>query len=57
MFNRLLYNVAVCPWPLDGPKHGCTIPGTDNEQADTSLNQVINHPPFKLLIGWVDGSE
>jgi len=39
MYNRVLYNVAVCPWALNGPKSGCTIPGTDNGQADTGLNQ------------------
>jgi hypothetical protein len=50
MYNRILYNVAVCPWALSGPKFGCTVPGTDNDQADTSLNQAgiwglssINH--------------
>ena len=40
MYNRILYNVAVCPWALSGPKFGCTVPGTDNDQADTSLNQA-----------------
>ena len=27
MFNRINYNVGVCPWSKDGPKGGCTIPG------------------------------
>ena len=40
MYNRILYNVAVCPWALSGPKFGCTVPGTGNDQADTSLNQA-----------------
>ena len=50
MYNRFEYNVAICPWKLAGSKYGCTIPGTDNGQADTSLNQaglwaksVVNH--------------
>lgn len=38
--NRLLYNVAICPWSREGPKRGCTVPGTDNNEADTSLNQA-----------------
>ena len=38
--GSILYNVAVCPWALSGPKFGCTVPGTDNDQADTSLNQA-----------------
>ena len=40
MNNRVLHNVVVCPWPRLGPKRGCTVPGTDNAEADTSLNQV-----------------
>ena len=50
MYNRFLYNVAICPHALKGAKHGCTIPGTDDAQADTALNQAglwglgsINH--------------
>jgi hypothetical protein len=39
MNNRILYNVIVCPWPYESAKGGCSIPGTDNDQADTSLNQ------------------
>lgn len=39
MYNRILYNVAICPWAKSGEKRGCTIPGTDNDQADTTLNQ------------------
>lgn len=27
MYNRVLYNVAVCPWAKSGEKRGCTIPG------------------------------
>lgn len=35
------YNMHICPWPLnDVTKHGCSIPGTDNSQADTSANQA-----------------
>jgi hypothetical protein len=41
MLNSLEYNVAICPWNLNDPdKWGCTIPGTSNGQADTSLNQA-----------------
>jgi hypothetical protein len=41
MFNHISYNVAICPWPLwTGGKRGCTIPGTDNDQSDTSANQA-----------------
>ena len=40
MYNRLLYNVAICPWPFQGPKGGCTVPGTDNPTADTADNQA-----------------
>eukprot|EP01097_Dermamoeba_algensis_P002778 TRINITY_DN2100_c0_g1_i1.p1 TRINITY_DN2100_c0_g1~~TRINITY_DN2100_c0_g1_i1.p1 ORF type:complete len:1249 (-),score=295.24 TRINITY_DN2100_c0_g1_i1:103-3849(-) len=40
MNNQILYNVMICPWSLNGDREGCTIPGTDNEQADTSLNQA-----------------
>ena len=40
-YNRLLYNVAICPWSFDSKtKHGCTVPGTDNGEGDTSLNQA-----------------
>lgn len=27
MYNQILYNVGICPWPLYGEKRGCTIPG------------------------------
>ncbi|KAK3268715.1 hypothetical protein CYMTET_22797 [Cymbomonas tetramitiformis] len=40
LYNRFAYNVALCPFALEGPLHGCTIPGTDNGEADTSLNQA-----------------
>ena len=40
MYNDIMYNVVICPFPLDNPQlHGCTIPGTTNDQADTSINQ------------------
>ena len=40
MWNRLEYNVAICPFPFhDKVYHGCTVPGTSNVQADSSLNQ------------------
>lgn len=28
MYNNVLYNVVICPWALDGPKGGCSVPGT-----------------------------
>ena len=40
MDNRVMYNVAICPWAREGPQRGCTIPGTDNSEADTSDNQA-----------------
>lgn len=40
MENRLLHNVAICPHARLGPMRGCTVPGTDNSEADTSLNQA-----------------
>ncbi|CAF4949646.1 unnamed protein product, partial [Rotaria sp. Silwood1] len=40
MYNRIFYNVGICPWAKSGEKRGCTIPGTDNDQADTTLNQA-----------------
>ena len=54
MFNRFEYNVAVCPWPLSDPtKWGCTIPGTANGQADTSLNQagIWSLSPMQTMLG------
>lgn len=39
--NRIMYNVVVCPWSLaQSPFHGCTIPGTNNAESDTPLNQA-----------------
>jgi hypothetical protein len=38
--NRFLYNVVICPWSREGPLKSCTVPGTDNDQADTSLNHA-----------------
>ena len=40
MGNAISHNVVVCPWPREGPMRGCTVPGTDNAEADTSLNQA-----------------
>ncbi|CAF1388475.1 unnamed protein product [Adineta ricciae] len=40
MYNRILYNVGICPWAKPGEKKGCAVPGTDNGQADTTLNQA-----------------
>eukprot|EP00547_Thalassionema_nitzschioides_P005356 CAMPEP_0194200236 /NCGR_PEP_ID=MMETSP0156-20130528/930_1 /TAXON_ID=33649 /ORGANISM="Thalassionema nitzschioides, Strain L26-B" /LENGTH=1934 /DNA_ID=CAMNT_0038925209 /DNA_START=189 /DNA_END=5989 /DNA_ORIENTATION=- len=39
--NQIKYNVVICPWPLiNGVLRGCTVPGTDNAEADTPLNQA-----------------
>jgi hypothetical protein len=40
MHNTLAHNVGICPNSLNGPLAGCTIPGTDNGEADTCLNQA-----------------
>jgi hypothetical protein len=40
LHNWLRYNIAICPWAFNGPYDGCTVPGTDNDQADTNLNQA-----------------
>ena len=41
MYNDIKYNVILCPNRFDdNTYHGCTIPGTSNGQADTSLNQA-----------------
>ena len=54
MYNKIMYNVVICPWAKDSTtKHGCTVPGTDNGQADTTLNQagVWSLTPINYLIG------
>jgi len=41
MYNKIIYNVVICPWSMGSAMHGgCTVPGTDNAQADTALNQA-----------------
>jgi len=40
LYNNVEYNVVLCPWSFTGPMQGCTIPGTDNREADTSQNQA-----------------
>ena len=40
MSNMITHNVVICPWARDGPLRGCTVPGTDNAEADTALNQA-----------------
>ena len=27
LYNKIYYNVGICPWSLNSTKHGCTIPG------------------------------
>ena len=51
LYNRVAYNVAVCPYAfLEG---GCTVPGTSNDQSDTSQNQagLYMENPSNDLIG------
>ena len=38
--NTLAFNVVICPHAFRGPLGGCTIPGTDNHEADTAVNQA-----------------
>ncbi len=41
MYNKLRYNIVICPFPFDDPTYGgCTVPGTSNHIADTSDNQA-----------------
>jgi len=40
LWNNVNYNAIVCPWSFYGPLQGCTIPGTDNREADTAINQA-----------------
>jgi hypothetical protein len=40
IYNNVDYNVVICPFSFTGPMQGCTIPGTDNREADTSQNQA-----------------
>ena len=40
MGNVISHNVVICPWSREGPLRGCTVPGTDNAEADTVLNQA-----------------
>ncbi|KAL6070177.1 G8 domain-containing protein [Balamuthia mandrillaris] len=40
LYTHVEYNAVICPYAIDGPKRGCTIPGTDNGAADTSDNQA-----------------
>lgn len=49
MLNTVAYNVAICP----RGDNGCTLPGTSNGQADTSLNQsgLYMESPNNLLVG------
>jgi hypothetical protein len=49
MLNEVAYNVGICP----RGDNGCTLPGTSNGQADTSLNQtgLYMESPNNLLVG------
>ena len=54
MYNKFMYNVVICPWAKSSTtKHGCTVAGTDNGQADTTLNQagIWSLTPVNYLVG------
>jgi len=40
LFNNVEYNTIICPFVFRGPLNGCTVPGTDNREADTFSNQA-----------------
>eukprot|EP00808_Paulinella_micropora_P018677 g74680.t1 len=40
LWNRVEYNVVICPHAFRGALGGCTLPGTDNSEADGSANQA-----------------
>jgi hypothetical protein len=49
--NTMANNVAICPWKFKD--EGCTVPGTSNDQGDTSLNQagIYMESPTNHLLG------
>lgn len=51
MENVISNNVGICPWHFE--TGGCTLPGTSNDQGDTSLNQagIYLESPNNHLIG------
>ena len=53
LWNRFLYNVVICPWAREGPYRSCTVPGTDNHEADTALNHagMWALPPTNHYVG------
>lgn len=46
MYNRILYNVAICPWSKSGEKRGCTIPGKKLHLSKYHINLY-----FMLFLG------
>ena len=42
MFNLISHNVNLCPWARGGAgtRRGCSLPGTDNLNADSATNQA-----------------
>ena len=43
MYNQLKYNVNICKFPFDDEIYGgCTIPGTSNRLADTSVSHLAS---------------
>ena len=53
MFNKILYNVVICPTPKSSVYGGCTLPGTDDGDADTTVNQsgMWSAAPTNDMIG------
>ena len=39
LYNKFLFNVAICPWATSSIG-GCSVPGTNDDQADTDVNQA-----------------
>lgn len=37
MYNKIFYNVGICPWAKSGEKRGCSIPGMLKKQIKLSL--------------------
>lgn len=54
MWNKFKYNVIICPFSLTtSGLAGCTLPGTDNQAADSVLEQSAywSLTPTNDLIG------
>lgn len=40
MYNKILYNVGISPWPKDGTKQGNSLPGISLRKADGSVKNL-----------------